>query len=107
MPDPRKEYAGDSFKANAVCQSGYVPRWQSWFLDIHSEMGVIMEKTKKCYLCEAKLDKDAIGLNKKLLDKSLARFLCVDCLATHLDISEEDLRVKISEFKDQGCTLFI
>ncbi len=66
-----------------------------------------MKKLKKCYLCEAKLDKDAIGLNMKLLDKSLSRFLCGVCLAAHLDISEEDLRVKISEFKDQGCTLFL
>lgn len=66
-----------------------------------------MEKLKKCYLCEAKLDKDSIALNKKLLSKSLSRFLCIDCLAAHLDVSEEDLKVKISEFKDQGCTLFL
>jgi len=66
-----------------------------------------MEKAKKCCLCEAKLDKDTIGLNKKLLDKSLSRFLCIDCLAAHLDVSVEDLRAKVSEFKDQGCTLFL
>jgi uncharacterized protein YlaI len=66
-----------------------------------------MEKVKKCYLCEAKLDKDVIGLNKKLLDKSLLRFLCIDCLAAHLDVSVEDLKTKISEFKGQGCTLFL
>ena len=66
-----------------------------------------MEKVKKCYLCEAKLDKDVIGLNKKLLDKSLSRFLCIDCLAAHLDVAVEDLKTKISEFKGQGCTLFL
>lgn len=66
-----------------------------------------MEKVNKCYLCEAKLDKDVVGLNKKLLDKSLSRFLCIDCLATHLDVSVEDLKTKISEFKGQGCTLFL
>ena len=65
-----------------------------------------MGKTKKCYLCEAKLDKDTIGLNKKLIDKSISRFLCIDCLAAHLDVSTEDLNAKISEFKDQGCVLF-
>jgi len=65
-----------------------------------------MEKAKKCYLCESNLDKDAIGLNKKLLDKNLSRFLCIECLAAHLDVSVEDLNAKISEFKDQGCTLF-
>jgi hypothetical protein len=65
-----------------------------------------MEKKKKCYLCENRLDKDAIGINKKLLDKSLSRFLCIDCLASHLDISADDLREKISELKERGCTLF-
>lgn len=61
---------------------------------------------KKCYLCEARLDRDAVGLNKKLLDKNLSRFLCMDCLAVHLDVAVEDLREKISEFKEQGCKLF-
>lgn len=61
---------------------------------------------KKCYLCEARLDKDAVGLNKKLLDKNPSRFLCMDCLAVHLDVAVEDLREKISEFKEQGCRLF-
>lgn len=61
---------------------------------------------KKCYLCEARLDKDTIGLNKKLLDKDLSRFLCMDCLAIHLDVDVEDLREKISEFKEQGCKFF-
>lgn len=66
-----------------------------------------MVKAKKCYLCETLLDKDAIGLNKKLIDKNLSRFLCTSCLAAHLDVSVEDLVTKIYEFKDQGCTLFL
>ena len=66
-----------------------------------------MARIKKCYLCESKLDKDAIGLNKKLLDKNLSRFLCINCLATHLDVSVENLVSKISDFKDEGCTLFL
>lgn len=66
-----------------------------------------MDKAKKCYLCEAKLNKDAIGLNKKLLDKNLTRSMCIDCLAAHLEVTTEDLIAKISEFKEQGCTLFL
>ena len=66
-----------------------------------------MAQEKKCYLCENTLDKDAIGLNKKILDKNSSRFLCIDCLAAHLDVFAEDLKAKISEFKDQGCTLFL
>lgn len=66
-----------------------------------------MDKAKKCYLCETKLNKDAIGLNKKLLDKNLTRFMCIDCLAAHLEVTIEDLIAKINEFKEQGCTLFL
>ncbi len=66
-----------------------------------------MGKVTRCYLCESKLDKDAVGLNKKLLDKNISRFMCVECLAAHLDVSVEDLNEKIHEFKEQGCTLFL
>lgn len=66
-----------------------------------------MGKVTKCCVCENKLDKNAIGLNKKLLDKNLSRFFCIDCLAAHLDVSVEDLYSKINEFKEQGCTLFL
>ena len=66
-----------------------------------------MGEVIKCCLCESKLDKNATGLNKKLLGKSLSRFFCIDCLAAHLDVSPEDLYVKINEYKDQGCTIFL
>lgn len=66
-----------------------------------------MGKALKCCVCGSKLDKNAVGLNKKLLDKNLSRYFCIDCLAAHLDISAEALHAKISEFKEQGCTLFL
>lgn len=66
-----------------------------------------MAKVTKCYVCENKLDKNAVGLNKKLLDKNLSRFFCLDCLASHLDVSVADLNAKINDFKEQGCTLFL
>ena len=66
-----------------------------------------MEKTIKCRLCEAKLDKDAIGLNKKLIDKKLNQYFCLECLSSHLGVSVEDLIEKVTEFKDQGCELFL
>lgn len=61
----------------------------------------------KCCVCESKLDKNAIGLNKKLLGKNSSRFFCINCLSAHLDVSVEDLYTKIIEFKDQGCTMFL
>jgi hypothetical protein len=65
-----------------------------------------MEKPVKCKLCEDKLDKIAVGLTKKLLGKNSKRFYCLDCLAEYLDVTVEELRAKVEEFKEQGCELF-
>lgn len=67
-----------------------------------------MKKNKaiKCYLCDKELNKIATALNKKLIDKNVARFYCLSCLANYLDVTEEDLLAKVEEFKAQGCDLF-
>ena len=65
-----------------------------------------MDKQIICYLCEKQLDKNAIGLTKKLLDKNSKRFYCIDCLAEYLEVDTEILLAKIEEFKEQGCKLF-
>lgn len=60
-----------------------------------------------CISCGKKgLDKNTIGLNKKLLGKNITNFYCMDCLADYLDCTVDDLLDKIEEFKDEGCTLF-
>ena len=62
---------------------------------------------KECLACGKKqLDKDTIGINRKLLGKELKRFYCMDCLADYLGCTVDDLLEKIEEFKEQGCTLF-
>ena len=60
----------------------------------------------KCKYCEKILIKDEIALCKKLLGKDTDKLLCITCLADWLDCLEDDLMVKIQEFKEQGCTLF-
>lgn len=61
----------------------------------------------KCVVCgKDNLDKDTVGLNKKLLSKSITEFYCLDCFATYLDCTMQDLQDKIEEFKEEGCTLF-
>lgn len=68
-----------------------------------------MKKTIKadCISCGKKnLSKDEIGINKKLIDEKCDNFYCLDCLATYLDVSVEDILDKIEEFKEEGCTLF-
>lgn len=68
-----------------------------------------MRKVKKisCVSCgKEALDKDEIGINKKLLGEQVETFYCMDCLADYLGVSVEDILDKIEEFKDQGCKLF-
>ncbi len=66
-----------------------------------------MKKTicKSCY--KVPLTKDEIGLCKKLLGDDGSGFLCMDCLASYLDSTVEDLLDKVEEFKEEGCTLFL
>lgn len=64
-------------------------------------------KNKSCISCKKnKLDKNTLGLNKKLLGEDICNFYCMECLADYLDVSEEDLLDKIEEFKQEGCKLF-
>ena len=64
-------------------------------------------KEVKCEYCDLSLCKDEIALNKKLISKNTKQFLCFNCLANHLDTSVEELKEKIEEFKEEGCTLFL
>lgn len=61
----------------------------------------------KCVVCGKEgLDRDTIGLNKKLLSKNIIDFYCLECFADYLDCTVDDLKIKIEEFKEEGCTLF-
>lgn len=63
--------------------------------------------SKECLACGKKpIDKDTVGINKKLLGKEIRRFYCMDCLADYLGCTVEDLQEKIEEFKEEGCELF-
>jgi uncharacterized protein YlaI len=61
----------------------------------------------ECVSCGKKyLDKNTIGINKKMLGTDISTFYCLDCLAEYLDTTVEELLEKIEEFKEEGCTLF-
>lgn len=61
----------------------------------------------ECLACgKIPLDKDTIGINKKMLGEKMERFYCMDCLADYLGCTVEDLLEKIEEFKAEGCVLF-
>ena len=61
-----------------------------------------------CVICgKNDLEKDTIGINKKLLGIDITNFYCMDCLAEYLGCTVEELLDKIEEFKEGGCTLFL
>ena len=61
-----------------------------------------------CVMCgKDHLDKDTIGINKKLLGKDIENYYCLDCLAEYLGCSVDELLEKIEEFKEEGCELFV
>lgn len=67
-----------------------------------------MKKPQRtCCECDRKLVKDEVALSQKLLGTEIDEFYCIDCLGEYLECSKEDLEIKIQEFKEQGCTLFL
>jgi uncharacterized protein YlaI len=61
-----------------------------------------------CIACDKiKLNKDTVGINKKLLGTNIKNFYCMDCLAEYLGTTVTELLEKIEEFKEDGCTLFM
>jgi len=67
-----------------------------------------MPKAKKtCCDCHRPLKKDEIALTRKLIDVDATSFYCIDCLAAYLECDVSDLKVKIQEFKEEGCSLFL
>jgi hypothetical protein len=64
-------------------------------------------RKKHCCECKRLLIKDEIALSQKLIGRNIDEFYCIDCLGDYLECSVTDLRIKIQEFKEQGCTLFL
>ncbi len=62
---------------------------------------------KYCVECREKLKKDEIALSQKLIDLDTEEFYCVPCMAEYFDCNPDDLQIKIKEFKEQGCSLFL
>ncbi len=64
-------------------------------------------KKIECCECGKALLKDEIALCKKLLGIDTEDNYCIDCLAEYLECTRTDLEIKVQEFKEQGCTLFL
>ena len=66
-----------------------------------------MRGKKLCVECCKALSKDEIALSQKILGRDTCDFYCIECLAEYLECDRDDLEIKIQEFKEQGCTLFL
>ncbi len=61
-----------------------------------------------CVICgKESLEKNTVGINKKLLGEGIDNFYCMDCLAEYLGCTVQELLDKIEEFKEEGCKLFV
>ena len=59
-------------------------------------------RVKECLACGKRpLDKDTIGINKKLLGEDIENYYCMDCLADYLGCTVQDILDKIEEFKEE------
>lgn len=61
---------------------------------------------ERCALCGRTLESDEIALTRKLVNRGATRFFCLCCLGERFDVTEAELRRKIDEFREMGCTLF-
>ena len=59
-----------------------------------------------CEFCGSRMSRDETALNRKLNGLETEEFLCLNCLAEELGVTEQDLRHKIEDFKESGCKLF-
>lgn len=63
-------------------------------------------KSKRCAECDKKLVKNEVALSQKLIGDLEDDLFCVSCMAEYIGCTEDDLQIKIEEFKEQGCALF-
>lgn len=59
-----------------------------------------------CINCGRVLTRDDIGMTKKLMNRGAKQFYCIGCLAAYFEVSEAEVRRKLDEFRQMGCTLF-
>ena len=67
-----------------------------------------MVKKKKygqCRQCNKQLTRDEYGLSIKFYGEENSKY-CIECMASQLGVSKEDILEKIEEYKDEGCKLF-
>ena len=60
----------------------------------------------QCMKCARELTGDEIGLHMKMINRGAREYMCITCLSEYFHCSEELLRQKIEQFRENGCVLF-
>ena len=61
-----------------------------------------------CVMCgKEHLNKDTIGINKKLLGEDIENFYCLDCLAEYLGCTVDEQQEKKTEFTEEWRQIFL
>lgn len=59
-----------------------------------------------CSYCGRSMIRDEIALNMKLIGPEPEEFLCLSCLSEEIGVPVRELKLKIEDFRESGCTLF-
>ena len=59
-----------------------------------------------CMQCGKTVTRDEKGLTKKLINRGMEKYFCMECLAAHIGVSTRLLEAKVKQFREMGCTLF-
>ena len=65
-----------------------------------------MTDPKNCFQCGKELTGDDIGMNRKAVNRSAEKCLCLDCLAAKYRVERAFFEKKIAFLKENGCSLF-
>ena len=63
-------------------------------------------KVVHCHLCGTRMQNDEIALNLKLLGRQIGVTKCLPCLAEFLGCDEQELNIRMQQYKETGCLLF-
>jgi hypothetical protein len=59
-----------------------------------------------CWKCGAPLSADEVGLNYKVINRGVTKFLCFNCLSAKFDTTIDNLKALIERFRAAGCSMF-
>ena len=59
-----------------------------------------------CAGCGKPIDRDEIGLTRKMINRGATEFFCFDCLGKKFRCTREVLEEMVRSFREAGCTLF-